>query len=136
MTNRRLVLITLLIVIVAITISFIVEQNKYTTYQKVLLEMLGDYEVIQKITIQKKQGEYLSFTTENTQIINSIVKEPSNMVLKKKRETPKVDYFLDIYTNNSEISIFLGKDNLQIWGSNYNTGEYIEGYQGNVNNFV
>lgn len=124
--NKRLILIVLTLVIIGIIMWIFMEseQMKYTTYGLVMSTMVNKQETIIEVSIENTRN-HESFRTGDKQIINMVLEEPADMMLKKQNKIPTVDYIITIHTNtNKNYFIMLGKNNLHIWGDDYDGDQY------------
>ncbi|MDC3425137.1 hypothetical protein NC797_11535 [Aquibacillus sp. 3ASR75-11] len=113
MKKRSIILVSIIVIGIG-TWLFINDQMKYTTYGTVISDMVNQEEAITEISIESTRKDNM-FRTNNKQIINKIVNEPSQMELKKQNKIPTVDYMITINTDTyKDYLIMLGKNHIQI----------------------
>ncbi|MDC3413200.1 hypothetical protein [Terrihalobacillus insolitus] len=113
MKKRSIILVAIIVIGIG-TWLFINDQMKYTTYGTVISDMVNQEEAITGISIESTRKDNM-FRTNNKQIINKIVNEPSQMELKKQNKIPTVDYMITINTDTyKDYLIMLGKNHIQI----------------------
>ena len=110
---KKRIIVFSAIVVVGAVLFFAIYKLQNTTYKEVMSEMIGNKEVTNLTIIDWENDR--EFNTENEEIINKLLSEPSSMEMRKSSASVDVDYTIFFETNTGEdYDMGLGKSNVTI----------------------
>ncbi|MFD1780809.1 hypothetical protein ACFSFW_19330 [Fredinandcohnia salidurans] len=106
--NKKFIVSGIIFLVVIVGIFYITDRMKYTTFQEVILDEINQDE-IKNIDISRKSGNEASVSLSDKDLVAEILKDFSDVKLKKVNENVVPNYTMFIYVDGYRYAVGINK---------------------------